>query len=257
MVTAMRLGTTSYIYPADILTNVTRLAGKVSDVELVIFEANSASDLPDETAIRQLAQLAADHDMTYTVHLPLYLGLPDNLQSLETAVKVIQLTTPLRPHAFIIHLDGNFEAETEDLDRWVGDSSKVLQTLANELGNLDLLCVENLDRQPPAMLSALLDTLPVSCCVDVGHLWKQGLDPRPYMDTWLPRCRVVHIHGVGQSDHKALSLMPEAMLDPVINILGGRFNGVVTLEVFSEKDFLDSLTAFQESMARVNQRQLP
>jgi len=254
MVTRMRLGTTSYIYPADILTNVRRLAGKVSDVELVIFEAKSDADLPDEAAIDQLAQLAADHDMTYAVHLPLYLGLPKNLEAVETAAKVIQITKGLSPRAFIIHLDGNFEAGSKELDRWVDASCGVLEMLGKELSALDSICVENLDGQPPAMVSALLDKLPVSCCADVGHLWKQGLDPLPFLDMWLPRCRVVHIHGVGKSDHKALSLTPEAMLDPVVEALCDRFDGVVTLEVFSEEDFLESLAAFQGAVERVNRR---
>ena len=250
----MKLGTTSYIYPADIITNVTRLAGRVSDVELVIFEANSDSDLPDKAAVDQLAQLAADHSMTYTVHLPLYLGLPNNLESVERALKVVRVTKELTPHAYIIHLDGNAEAGSEELDRWVDDSCDVLQALGDELEGLDRLCVENLDGQSPAMVSAVLDRLPVSCCVDVGHLWKQGLDPLPCLDLWLPRCRVVHIHGVGKSDHKALSLVSEAGLDPVVEVLRDRFGGVLTLEVFSEKDFDESLAAFQAAMDRVNHR---
>jgi len=254
MVTAMRLGTTSYIYPADIITNVTKLAGKVSDIELVIFEANTDADLPDQAAVDRLAQLAADHAMTYTVHLPLYLGLPDNLESVKKAVRVVQITKELSPHAFIIHLDGNAEAGSRELERWIDDSCGVLQALGEEIGSLDRLCVENLDGQSPAMVSFMLDKLPVSCCVDVGHLWKQGLDPLPYLKRWLPRWRVVHIDGGGRRDHKALSLMPEAMLDPVVELLRDRYDGVLTLEVFSEKDFEESLTAFRASTERLSHR---
>ena len=42
-----RFGTTSYIIPADILSNVRYLAGKVRDVELVLFEIDGGpSNLP-------------------------------------------------------------------------------------------------------------------------------------------------------------------------------------------------------------------
>jgi len=34
----LRLGSTSYIYPADLLTNTRQLAGVVQDIELVLFE---------------------------------------------------------------------------------------------------------------------------------------------------------------------------------------------------------------------------
>ena len=39
-----RLGTTSYIIPADILPNVRYLADKVDDIELVLFEADDYSN---------------------------------------------------------------------------------------------------------------------------------------------------------------------------------------------------------------------
>ncbi len=71
----MRLGTTSYINPADIITNARKLAGRVDDIELVIFQADHEDDLPDRDAIDELIQIASDHNMTYTVHLPLNLGL--------------------------------------------------------------------------------------------------------------------------------------------------------------------------------------
>jgi len=42
-----RLGTTSYVIPADILANVRHLAGKVQDVELVLFEVDDGpNNLP-------------------------------------------------------------------------------------------------------------------------------------------------------------------------------------------------------------------
>ncbi len=44
-----RLGTTSYIIPADLMTNVRLLSPLVDDIELVLFEADDESNLPDET----------------------------------------------------------------------------------------------------------------------------------------------------------------------------------------------------------------
>jgi sugar phosphate isomerase/epimerase len=104
------------------------------------------------------------------------------------------------------------------------------------------------------MLDAVLEQMAVSCCIDVGHLWKQGLDPLLCLDTWLARCRVVHMHGVDRRDHKSLSLMPAEILDPVIERLVNEFAGVLTLEVFSEHDLEQSLAALQGSMRRVSNR---
>jgi sugar phosphate isomerase/epimerase len=71
-----RIGTTSYIIPDEIIPNVRYLAGLVDDIELVLFEVDEGpNNLPDAAAIKELQSLAARHQLTYTVHLPLDLQL--------------------------------------------------------------------------------------------------------------------------------------------------------------------------------------
>ena len=59
-----RLGTTSYIIPADILPNVRYLADKVDDIELVLFKADNYSNLPSEALVKKLRRIAADHALS-------------------------------------------------------------------------------------------------------------------------------------------------------------------------------------------------
>ncbi len=60
-----RLGTTSYIIPADILSNVRYLAGKVRDVELVLFDVDDGmNNLPSKEEIDELRRIGSD--LTYT-----------------------------------------------------------------------------------------------------------------------------------------------------------------------------------------------
>jgi sugar phosphate isomerase/epimerase len=251
----MRIGTTSYIVPADIVTNARWLAGKVQDVELVIFESDElGTNLPDSRTIDELIRIGSENDLTYTVHLPLDLRLADSERSIGIAAQVIEATRTLGPVGYVVHLDGNEEPESEGLRRWTERCCSCLVQLGEAAGSLHLLCVENLDDQSPIMLNAILDRMPVSCCIDVGHLWKGGLDPLPCLESWLPRCRVVHIHGVGTRDHKALSLMPEDALDPVVRKLSNGFDGVVTLEVFSENDLEQSFSALHGAMRRISGR---
>ena len=248
----MRLGTTSFIYPADIVHNVQKLADKVDDIELVIFESPThGENYPDKAEVVELCRIAREHDLTYTVHLPLDLKLAEDVKSLDTALRVIDCTQDLEPHGFIIHLDGIAQTGSPAMDRWLANSVISLERMASVAGGADRLCVENLDDQPPEMLDHVLRNTPVSCCVDVGHLWKQHTDPMPCLDTWLPRTRVIHMHGVGTRDHKALSLTGSDRLDPVVRLLTERFQGVLTFEVFNEKDFLDCQTTFAESLARI------
>jgi adenosylcobalamin phosphodiesterase len=246
----MRLGTTSYIYPADIITNVRKLAGRVDDIELVIFQADHEEDLPDSEAIDELVSLALAYDMSYTVHLPLNLGLADQPSSLDKAIRVIRRTEKLSPYGFIVHLDVRAVANRFDEKQWLANCVSSLEILS-EAVEPERLCVENLENHHPAMIDSILEKAEVSCCVDVGHLWKQGLDPLPLLARWAPRQRVIHIHGVGTNDHLSLSLMPDHELDPVVGLLQRSFHGVLTFEIFNEQDLVSSMESFQKSLARI------
>ncbi|MCS6909404.1 MAG: sugar phosphate isomerase/epimerase [Anaerolineales bacterium] len=106
-----RLGTTSYILPADILPNVRYLKDKVQDIELVLFEVDDGpNNLPGPAVIDELNALAAAHGLSYTVHLPLDLRLgaggDEGHISLVKARRVIERTRALEPWAYVLHLDG-------------------------------------------------------------------------------------------------------------------------------------------------------
>ncbi|MDD4302147.1 MAG: cobamide remodeling phosphodiesterase CbiR, partial [Sphaerochaeta sp.] len=102
----MRIGTTSYIIPDDILPNVRYLADKVDDIELVLFESEEMSNLPDEKTIRELARLGESHGLSYTVHFPLdiYPGsadLDERMRFMRTVERIISLTEPLDPFGYV------------------------------------------------------------------------------------------------------------------------------------------------------------
>jgi sugar phosphate isomerase/epimerase len=245
----MRIGATSYTYPADILTNVRKLAGSVQDIELVLFEAaEDGSDLPQQAEIQELIRLAGEYDFTYTVHLPLDLELAGPAPSLSRALKVVRTTLPLSPAAFIIHLDSN--DPEQGVKNWLCNSASALEALHDLIGDWDRICVENLETQPTDMMDAILSETHAAACIDVGHLWKQGISEVSKIQAWIGRARVVHLHGVGKRDHKSLSLMPEALLDPVVALIDRRFDGILTLEVFNKADLRDSRNAFDAALLR-------
>lgn len=251
--TPFRVGSTSYVYPDDILPNVERLAeqGDVDDIELVLFEVDEGpNNLPDAHTVQLLADLAFQHDLTYTVHLPLdlQLGAEGGTQhaSLVKAERVIKTTLPLSPYAYVFHLDGTGIGEPG----WMNNALTALDFVITWVGTPELLAVENLESWNPAYLDPVLAALPISRTTDIGHLWKRSLDPLSVLDDWLPRTRVIHIHGLAERDHKSLALMPSERLDPVIARLMG-YQGVVTLEVFEMADFFSSRAALLDSVARV------
>jgi len=237
-----RLGSTSWVYPVDILSNVQRMVGLVEDVELVLFETEDASNLPDRETVAALERTAARHGISYTVHLPtdLQLGAEGDrwALSVEKALRVIRITRPLSPWAYIVHLTPE---GAENLAGWQERCLTAVKTLAQEAGGIEVIAVENLENCPLEKLVPILDRAPVSLCLDVGHLWLAGQDPIPPLQAHTHRLRVVHLHGVNQHDHESLSWVPADSLRAVLReLVRQEYLGVVTLEVFSPEDFLSS-----------------
>jgi sugar phosphate isomerase/epimerase len=240
-----RLGSTSYVYPADILPNVRRLAPLVDDLELVLFEVDDGqNNLPSPDVVDALNGLAAEHDLTYTVHLPLDLRLTsdDPSPSLQKARRVIGCTHALSPWAYVVHLDGN-EIVPDDgpavLTRWRDQAARSLELIGQEVGDPRLLAVENLESYTPDAFLPLLDHLPVSLCLDVGHFLKSGGDPLHYLQAYLERTRVIHLYGCQDGrDHRGLDLLPNDLLTGLLDLLTfSDYRGVLTLEVFTQRHF--------------------
>jgi sugar phosphate isomerase/epimerase len=247
-----RLGTTSYILPADILTNARFLADFVQDVELVLFDLDDGtSNLPDAGTIAALRSLAQERDLTYTVHLPLDLRLGEDGEhpSLAKARKVIELTRGLDPWAYVAHLDGHAERGLTDpaaLARWTDQAAEALELVAGWAGGAERLAVENLETYPLGFWDVVLARVPAARCIDVGHLWLDGHDPLPWLARWLPRARVLHIHGISGHAHRSLRFVPPAELARVMDFLvGAGYSGVLTIEAFGEEDFKTSLEALR------------
>jgi sugar phosphate isomerase/epimerase len=253
-----RLGATSYIIPADILPNARYLSGKVSDIELILFEVDDGpNNLPSPEVIRELSQIAKENDLTYTVHLPLDLKLgqdgSDRDQSLVKARRVIDCTLDLDPWAYVLHLDGKSVRTSTDaglIEHWQDQSVRALEIVSEWAGSPRKLAVENLETYPLDFIQPVLNRVPVSRCVDVGHLWLDGHDPIPYLQAAMPHTRVIHIHGIAERDHRSLRFMPHENVRLVWEeLVRAGYEGVLTLEIFSEEDFLSSLEVIESMTA--------
>ncbi|HSB00997.1 MAG TPA: cobamide remodeling phosphodiesterase CbiR [Anaerolineales bacterium] len=249
-----RLGTTSYIIPADILPNARCLAGKVRDIELILFEVDDGpNNLPSPEVIDELSQIASQHDLTYTVHLPLDLKLgqdgSERDQSLVKAKRVIECTRGLDPWAYVLHLDGRAvrtSTDAEAVKRWRAQSVRALEIVSAWAGAAEKLAVENLETYPLDFIQPVLERIPVSRCVDIGHLWLDGHDPLPYLQSAMSRTRVIHIHGIAERDHRSLAFMPQENVRAVWDeLVRTKYAGVLTLEIFSEDDFISSLEVIE------------
>ena len=133
-------------------------------------------------------------------------------QSLVKAKRVIDCTRGLDPWAYVLHLDGKAVRTSTDVElirRWQDHSVRALEIVSEWAGGPDKLAVENLETYPLDFIQPVLDRIPVSRCVDIGHLWLDGHDPIPYLQAALPRTRVIHMHGIAERDHRSLAFMPQ------------------------------------------------
>ncbi len=240
-----RFGTSSYIVPDDILPNVRYLADKVDDIELVLFESDEISNIPDEATVSTLAAIAEESNLTYTVHLPLdaYLGHADEdvrVASIGKCKRIVERVEPLRPHGYLLHFHGDRRGRmpSDDLPRWLDNHRRSLDVLCESVGP-EALCVETLD-YPFALVEDVVIERGLSVCLDIGHLLLGGYSVEEHLDRHLARTRVLHVHGVADGrDHLDLSHLDPAVLEDLVRRLeaDGSVTRVFTAEIFSEEDF--------------------
>jgi sugar phosphate isomerase/epimerase len=247
---SFRLGTTSYILPADLITNVRYLAPYVDDIELVLFEADDESNLPDDQAIRMLNEVACSSDLSYTVHLPLglrlgSLGEEERHSSVTKALRVVELTSSLNPAAYVLHFEGEHRGSTpsENIAGWTKSLRKSVSELLRPGTPPHLFCVETLD-YPFALVDPIVDKFALSVCLDIGHILLGGYPLDAYLAKYHDRIRVVHAHGIRENkDHRDLGGLRDSDLALLFDHLKSHRSSapVLTLEVFDENDFRLSL----------------
>jgi len=254
----IRLGTTSYILPDDIIPNVRYLAPQVSDVELVLFESREASNLPSPRDVDILRDIAHENNLTYTVHFPLdvYPGSADEAirrRSVETYRRIISLTQGLEPFAYVLHLTPEAwgEVPSSDMPRWLGQLDRSLDELLTGLGlPSQLFCAETLS-YPFDLVLPLVLKHQLSVTLDVGHLWLMDYDADSIAKRLLPLSPIVHIHGVKEGkDHQSLDVGDRKKVRAFLSLLAKQDQSdgkerVLTMEVFDKDAFWASKTLLE------------
>ena len=253
-----RFGTTSYIIPADIIPNVEFLKEKVDDIELVLFESDEFSNLPSSADMQKLADIAQESSLTYSVHLPLdvYLGHSDRNErerSVRKCLRIIELTRNIQKSAYVMHFEAGpgidineFSSEENTLFvEALRDSIAMLLSGTDEASSI--FCVENLN-YPFELVWPVVEESALSVTLDVGHLEYYGFPTALYLERYLHKAKVLHMHGtLDRKDHHSLALMKPEALNLVMKALAedNAIERVMTLEIFSQDDFNSSCTALQ------------
>ncbi len=274
-------GTTSYVLPADLLPNVRLLAPYVDDIELILFEGEE-SNLPTRADVAELGRLAADGNCGFTVHLPLDVGIGEvdigvRRRAQETCLRVVDLTLPLQPHAFVVHPElplvyhPALGDDPEPLDElpadvhaaWQEALGESLGRLASETGPFPL-ALENLQFDY-GWVRPLLEEHDLGVTMDVGHLLMAGGVVADHLRDFGERLTVVHLHGIiDRRDHREIGAFPPAELGDILSGIArtgtrrpawsaeGTDGGapvVISLEVFGWRPTVPSLRTLAAALA--------
>jgi sugar phosphate isomerase/epimerase len=250
MTRPFRVGTTSFIYRDHMLPNVRRLAPHVDDVELLVFDVDA--DLPSDDEVAELVELKARHGLSYTVHTPLGASLASDderrrVAGVDQVRRALAWARPLAPHGAPVHVYlGEREhdpAPPRDLDAWRARAERSLRTLISDGTAAPTMCIECIDYDF-ALIDPVVRALGLSIALDVGHLHRDGRALGGALDAYLGRARIIQWHGTepGGRDHRSLAHVAEEERRWLVGeLVARRFAGVVTLEVFREDDFWESL----------------
>jgi sugar phosphate isomerase/epimerase len=251
-----RIGTTSFVHPGGWLENARRVAGRVSDVEILLFEAPTPATGPSREEIASLARLGTDAGLTWSVHAPLDVALasedPARRRAAIDAVRAaVDVTAPLAPHAVVVHLAaGEREGGPLPADP-AAFRGRAVESLREVLAAglpAAALCLETLEYDF-ALAEPVVDALGLSVALDVGHLARDGVPFDAVLGRNLARTRLVQWHGTDPSgrDHRSLRHYPRAEALRLLRALReAGWAGVLTLEVFREADLDESLALLAE-----------
>jgi len=245
-----KLCTTSYIYPDHIVPNVEMLAPYMDEIEILLFES-AAGSLPSKSEIEKLSRLSRIFDLTYNVHLPLDItpGARDasvRRFALETIKQITELTAPLSPSTFTLHLPyDETNTEKSSVRRWQERNYDSIEQLTAAGLDGKRISIETLE-YPLEWVETIINDFDLSVCIDVGHLMVNRFDMEYVFDRYRDRTTIMHLHGVeGRKDHLSLDRLSKEQRKSVMRILE-HFQGVISLEVFSYDNLVSSLKALAE-----------
>lgn len=255
-----RWGTTSCVYYRPLLYNVQRLAEYVDDVELILFDTGDMDNWPGRADIVELRALAQEYDLTYTVHIPSHLDticLDKRWEEWAYSIvaKTVERMENIEPFAYIWHWESELfgKVPSPDIPRWLEATQRIAERVVEaKLVRPDMFAVETLS-YPFEFIYNLVEFYGFSITFDIGHLWKGEFNWRDAWNRYGSKTKVVHMHGIDPvtgNDHCELSYQEPEVLNNFARCLQNIGNDenrrVLTFEVFSEDDWLNSRKTWQQ-----------
>jgi sugar phosphate isomerase/epimerase len=250
------LGTTSYIYPDQIVPNVAKLAPFLDEIELVLFESEGLDHYPDETQIKNLMSLSITQGVNFNVHFPIDIFLGDRndevrSRGISVVKKVIERTLCLKPSIYTLHFElrDNHGREETDIETWRERIIRSAREIAETGIDLSRISIETLG-YPFEWTEDIVQDFGFSICLDIGHILICGQNLQSYLEKYIPRTSIIHFHGYQNGiDHFGIDRLPESALELILPHLR-HYCGIVSIEVFSIDELKRSLNILEEKWTK-------
>jgi sugar phosphate isomerase/epimerase len=247
-----RLGTTSYIYPDQIVPNVAKLAPFLDEIELVLFESEGQDNYPGEMELRDMMNFCLKGEVSFNIHLPIDLFLGDKNEEIRSrgvsvVKRVINRTLCLKPSLYTLHFDLRDKngREESDIDAWRGRIIRSASEITKWGIEPSRISIETLS-YPFEWIEDIVREFGFSICLDIGHLLVSRQEIARYLENYLSKTSIIHLHGVENGvDHLGIDRLNGKMVDLIVSKLQ-RFTGVLSVEVFSFEDLKNSLEVLEQ-----------
>ncbi len=260
----LRLGCTSFVVHEAYVPAFQQIVQLCSEVSLLLNSPGPDNAyLITRDEVEAIRAIATENGTSLNVHLPSdgTFDSPDEAAAFTRRIRqAIERTASLEPHSWVLHVPVSSCAHTGTLPTAAQTECilRCLAEIASDLPSSEQLCLENLEHVRTDFLDLFLQNTSYSRCMDIGHLWKDTIDPAPLLKSWYPRLRIIHLHGLVTRDHQSLDHMPQESIDAVMHPLWQQaFPGTITLEVFQRTDLESSFQTLLQSHERFLNAQRP
>jgi sugar phosphate isomerase/epimerase len=262
-----KLGTTSYIFPFPgkdskdhLIKNIEQLAKYFEQIQLLYLAKDYLHEIMSKQIINQLREIQLTTGLDFWIHLPVDLDLlnphnnPDT--SIEIITKIISECQPLAVSGYILHLD-RYNSDLNNYPKidqsYKKQFAKILAKIVTKCGShAEKIHIENLGYDLN-LFSQIIEETPFKICLDIGHLQLFDFDFKQFIATFNPKINLIHLHGAfREKDHQSAAYLTNVSWEQELIKFLNSYNKSLILEVFNEKDLVNSVQYLKQKNLTVN-----
>ena len=226
----------SFVIPAGAAENARFLAGLVPEIGLLLFESEACLAYTE----RDLPPDLADLPVAWHAHLPLDLPWERGLDTVWDVIdRLLNKIACLRPRAFVLHPPARAGLLAPLADRLRDRGTDPADVLLENVEEADLCAIWDEARQSG-----------YSTCLDLGHILAYGQHAVLDLPGLAPTVRMAHVYAPDGARHTGLHRLGPEGRDLLRYILATFSPRTVTVEVFEEQQFFQSIELLAQWFAQ-------